>query len=70
MAQKVYIVNWFTAEPYEDWGGVHSVFLSHEKAAAFLEKMGDGPYEQDLEGGGYFGYGYYLSDIEEYEVTE
>ena len=65
MAQKVYIIRWFTAEPYENWEGVHSVFLSREKAVAFLEEKGKGPHENDLEEGDY---GYYLSDVEEYEV--
>lgn len=63
---KVYIVKFFSAEPYSDYSGVRKVFDSREKAARYLNEQGTGPYGADEEE---YNPGYYLSKtIQEFEV--
>lgn len=64
---RVYIVRWFSAEPYTDYEGVHKIFDSREKAEKYLSDAGTGPHEVDDEN---FDYGYFLSKtIEGYDVS-
>lgn len=62
---KVYVVTWFSAEPYTDYSGTHSVWASLEDAEEFVENnkgvMGADPKNYDE--------GYFLSSyITEHEV--
>ena len=63
---KVYVVRWFSAEPYEPSSGIHKVFYSRQCAERYLIEEGLGPHGVDLSE---YNEGYFLSStIKEYEV--
>jgi len=55
---KVYITETFDAEPYSTMQQVDVVFLSREKAEAYLKEKGEGPHGENLDE---HEYGYYYS---------
>lgn len=63
---KVWVVLWFSSEPYSDYSGVDSVHSSKKSAYKRYEE-GKGKelfwYEDDYEG-------YYLSKPEEFNLVE
>ena len=48
---KVYIIEWNTAEQYEDWSGPHMAFSTEQKAQAYIDSH-QGEYDDC--GDGYF----------------
>ena len=67
MKKYVYVLTWFDAEPYSDYGGLYMIFDSMEKAKKHLEEIGPGPHGVDEDN---HDHGYYVrSQIQEYEVN-
>ena len=66
--EKVYIVTWFSGEPYSDVEGIRRVFKTREAAQKYLDSMGTGPFDEDLDN---CEYEHYLSNtIQSFSVHE
>lgn len=68
MINVIYIVNWFSSEPYENCSGPHKAFYTEEAAKKYVEdykeKNGPGPYDDEE------GYGWYLATyVEKVEIV-
>ena len=51
---KVYLVEGFTAEPYESYTFIHSAYDSKEKADTLIKNLGEGVQDETLESCGWF----------------
>lgn len=47
MKEYVYIVEWFTAEPYENDSGPYKAFKTEQSAIDYVKERGEGPHGVD-----------------------
>lgn len=63
---KVYVVEAFTAEPYENYRWIHAIYSSRGKALASLPQNEYQVFDEDMEN---YQYGYMISEhIQEVEL--